>query len=36
MWPRDREVEIAWGQPCVCSYERIALPSGLRTNAIVG
>jgi isopenicillin-N N-acyltransferase-like protein len=27
MWPRERELEIAWGQPCACSYERIALPS---------
>jgi isopenicillin-N N-acyltransferase-like protein len=27
MWPSERELEIAWGQPCVCEYERIPLPA---------
>jgi isopenicillin-N N-acyltransferase-like protein len=26
MWPRDRELQVAWGQPCACAYERIPLP----------
>lgn len=25
MAPRDRELEVAWGQPCVCEYEPVAL-----------
>jgi isopenicillin-N N-acyltransferase-like protein len=23
IWPRDRELEVAWGQPCVCDYQPI-------------
>jgi isopenicillin-N N-acyltransferase like protein len=27
MWPRERELQVAWGQPCACDYEHIPLPA---------